>query len=131
MPALTASAAQLIEHQAESLPVGEIAAYLQDAIGQRVAAGLAGLDNAEHIGRYANEDEPNLQPATAQRLRAGYKIVRMLVEAYDAKTTQAWLFGRNTQLDGDAPIEVVAAATGPNELSPVVGAARQVASLRS
>lgn len=61
----------------------------------------------------------------------GYKVVRMLVDAYDEKTARAWLFGTNTRLDEQAPIEVLAAATKTSEFAAVVRAARQVASFQA
>jgi uncharacterized protein (DUF2384 family) len=61
-----------------------------------------------------------------------YRVVRMLVDAYDAKTARAWLFGTNTRLDDNAPIEVLgAAAKGTEEFAMVLRAARQVASFQS
>jgi hypothetical protein len=58
-------------------------------------------------------------------------VVRMLVDAYDEKTALAWLFGTNTRLDEQAPIEVLAAATKTSEFAAVVRAARQVASFQA
>ena len=52
----------------------------------------------------------------------------MLVDAYDAKTARAWLFGTNTRLEDRAPIEVLGVATDTADFAAVVRAARQVAS---
>ena len=93
-----------------TLSIREIAAYLQEAVGQRVAAAMAGLADAKQIGRYARKGGPEPHGATERRLREGYKVVRMLVNAYDDKTARAWLFGTNTRLDDRAPIEVLGAA---------------------
>ena len=60
-----------------------------------------------------------------------YRVVRMLVDACDAKTARAWLFGTNTRLDDNAPIEVLGAAKGTEEFAMVLRAARQVASFQS
>lgn len=64
-------------------------------------------------------------------MRAGYKVVRMLVDAYDDQTARAWLFGANTRLDDQAPIEVLGAAVDPKDFTAVVRAGRQVASLQA
>jgi hypothetical protein len=53
----------------------------QDAVGQRVAAAIAGLNDAKQIGRYARDGGPEPHGATERRLREGYKVVRMLVDA--------------------------------------------------
>jgi uncharacterized protein (DUF2384 family) len=131
MPALTLPAQQRLDDEASTLPVGRIAAYLQETVGQRVAAAMAGLVDAKQIGRYARENGPEPHGSTERRLREGYKVVRMLVDAYDAKTARAWLFGTNTRLDDQAPIEVLGVATTTAEFAAVVRAARQVASFQA
>jgi hypothetical protein len=131
MPALTVPAAQRLDDEATTLPIAEIAAYLQQAVGQRVAAALAGLADAKQIGRYARAGGPEPHAATERRLREGYKVVRMLADAYDGKTARAWLFGINTRLDDQAPVEVLGAATESAQFAAVVRAARQVASFQA
>ena len=97
-------------------------------MGQRGAAAIGGLTDARQVGRYARADGPEPHAATERRLREGYKVVRMLVDAYDAKTARAWLYGTNTRLEDRAPIEVLGAATDTADFAAVVRAARQVAS---
>ena len=121
MPVLTVSAAQRLDDEAATLSIREIAAYLQEAVGQRVAAAMAGLADAKQIGRYARNGGPEPHGATERRLR----------DAYDDKTARAWLFGTNTRLDDRAPIEVLGAAIDTAEFAMVVRAARQVASFQS
>jgi hypothetical protein len=127
MPALTASAAEHLEHDANRLEPGEIAAYLQQQLGQRVAAHLAGLSDTRQIGRYVRQQEAPSQ-ITERRLREGYKAVRMISDAYNAKTAQAWLFGTNSRLDDEAPVEVLGQAEATEQFAAVVRAARQFAS---
>ena len=131
MPVLTPSAAQRLDDEATTRSIRDIAAYLQEALGQRVAASMVGLADAKQVGRYARADGPEPHGTTERRLREGYKVVRMLVDAYDAKTARAWLFGTNTRLDDRAPIEVLGAARDTAEFTTVVRAARQVASFQS
>ena len=99
-------------------------------MGQRVAAAIAGLADAKQIGRYARDDA-RPHSATERRLREGYKVVRMLADAYDATTAKAWLFGTNSRLDDQAPIEVLGGATQTADFTMVVQAARQVASFQA
>lgn len=129
MAVLTASAAERLDFEAATSPIGEIAQYLQDTVGQRVAAAIAGLSDAKQIGRYAR-GEASPHATTDRRLREGYKVVRMLVDAYDATTAKAWLFGTNTRLDDQAPVEVLGAATQSADFAMTVQAARQVASFQ-
>ena len=131
MPALTLPAQQRLDDEASTLPIPRIASYLQEAVGQRVAAAIAGLADAKQIGRYAREGGPEPHGSTERRLREGYKVVRMLVDAYDAKTARAWLFGTNTRLDDQAPIDVLGEATATADFAAVVRAARQVASFQA
>jgi hypothetical protein len=99
MPVITEQRATALEREATVRPLGELAAYLQEALGQRMAAHLAGLEHAKQIGRYARGVATPRNDLTVRRIREGYKIVRMLVDAYDATTAKAWLFGTNTRLD--------------------------------
>jgi plasmid stabilization system protein ParE len=131
MSVLTVPAVQRLDDEAATRSIREIAAYLQEAVGQRVAAAIAGLADAKQIGRYAREDGPEPHGTTERRLREGYKVVRMLVDAYDSKTARAWLFGTNTRLDDRAPIEVLGEATETSAFTSVVRAARQVASFQA
>lgn len=131
MPVLTVYAVQRLDHEAATRSIREIAAYLQEAVGQRVAAALAGLADAKQIGRYARENGPEPHGVTERRLREGYKVVKMLVDAYDAKTARAWLVGTNTRLDDRAAIEVLGAASNTEDFATVVRAARQVASFQA
>ena len=128
MPALTAPAAEQLEHDATVRSATEIAAYLQEQLGQRIAAHLAGLADTRQIGRYARQDGPRPSTATERRLREGYKVVRMIIDSYDADTAKAWLFGTNSRLDDEAPIEVLGQASETAQLAAVVRAARQFAS---
>lgn len=131
MPVLTPSAAHQLDIEASTRSIREIAAYLQDTVGQRVAAAMAGLADAKQIGRYARQDGPQPHGITERRLREGYKVVRMIADAYDDKTARAWLFGTNTRLDDQAPVEVLGAAKDTADFTTVVQAARQVASFQA
>ena len=128
MPVLADRIDQL-EHDATTFSTAQIAAYLQEQLGQRMAAYLAGLTAVKQIGRYMREDGPDPRDNVERRLREGYKVVRMIVEAYDAKTAKAWLFGTNTRLDDNAPIEVLREAESTEDFIPVRRAARQFASV--
>jgi uncharacterized protein (DUF2384 family) len=128
MPVLTAPAAEKLDREAATLPVDAIAGYLQERLGQRIAAHLVGLRDAKQIGRYRRAGGPEPNDRTELRLREGYKVVRMIVEAFDERTAKAWLFGTNTRLDDAAPIDVLRAAVEPAQFAEVKGAARQLVS---
>lgn len=127
MPVITPEAAVHLEHQASALDSSEIAAYLQEQLGQRMAAYLVGLSDSRQVGRYAR-GTTRPSSVTDRRLREGYKTVRMIVDAYDARTVKAWLFGTNSRLDDEAPIDVLASAENGESFKAVIRAARQFAS---
>ena len=131
MLVLTASAAHQLDLEAATRTIPEIAVYLQETVGQRVAAAIGGLADAKQVGRYARADGPQPHATTERYLREGYKVVRMLVDAYNDKTARAWLFGTNTRLDDQAPVEVLGAAKDTADFAMVVQAARQAASLQA
>jgi len=128
MPVLTPPAAERLDRDGATLSVAEVAGYLQDRLGQRIAAHLVGLRDVKQIGRYRREGGPEPSQRTELRLREGYKVVRMIVEAFDEKTAKAWLFGTNTRLDDNAPIDILRAAVEPTQFAEVRAAARQLVS---
>ena len=115
------------QDEATTTSVAEIATYLKDAIGPRMTAAMAGLSNPEQVVAYARGSGAGPESPVERRLREGFKVVRILVDAYDADTARAWLFGTNTRLDEHAPIEVLRHAKEPLDFAAVVMAARQAA----
>ena len=115
-----------LDDDAATRSVAEIAGYLQEQVGQRVAAAIAGLVDAGQIGRYAC-GTASPRAVTERRLREGFKAVRLLVDAYDGQTARAWLFGTNIRLGDRAPIDVLGAAREASEFAAVAVAAREVA----
>lgn len=128
MAILTAADTDQLDHAATTLPTGELAAYLQDHLGQRMAAFLVGLRDAKQVGRYIKEDGPAPSQEKERRLRDGYKVVHMLVDAYDEQTAKAWLFGTNSRLDDRAPIQILGQSDDLDDIAAAVRAARQFAS---
>jgi hypothetical protein len=128
VPLLTPPAAEQLDHDAATLSISEIAGYLQDALGQRIAAHLVGSRDAKQIGRYRKADGPTPNLTTDLRLREGYKVVRMIVGSFDDRTARAWLFGTNTRLDDEAPVDVLRRATEPSQFAEMKAAARQLVS---
>src|ERR1700728_1468160 len=98
MMPLVLSTAEQLAHDASAEPIATIAAFLQDTIGQRMTAYLAGLNDVKQIGRYRKPGGPTPTAQVELRLREGYKVVRMIRDCYDAETAKAWLFGTNSRL---------------------------------
>jgi hypothetical protein len=129
MTMITEEAVDALERDAAALEIRAIARYLQDELGQRMAAHMAGLTDAKQIGRYSRQDGPMPSDKVDRRLREGYKVVRMIAASYDTKTAKAWLFGTNTRLDDNAPIELLGQADSTEDFIAVQRAARQFATI--
>ena len=125
---LVLSTAEKLEDDATKLPIATIAGLLQDTLGQRMTAYLAGLNDVKQIGRYRKPGGPTPKTQVELRLREGYKVVRMIRDCYDAETAKAWLFGTNSRLDDQAPIGLLRSGKTPEDFVPVVRTARQFAS---
>lgn len=124
---LTKERTLVLERQATTLSIRAIAEQLQASLGQALTAHLAGLADTRQVGRIGR-GEHHPQPSTARRLREGYKVASMIAELYDWETAKAWLFGTNTRLDDQAPVEVLGNASTDQQFSDVARAAKQFAS---
>jgi hypothetical protein len=122
---LTAAVVERIDDDTSRTSIPEIASYLREHLGQRVTAYLVGAADPKQVAAYARGG--NVSDVRARRLREGFKIVRMIETAYDTETAKAWLFGTNSRLDDQAPIELIASATKTAQFAEVRGAARQFA----
>lgn len=112
-----------IEIDATRSSIADVTAYLQKHLGQRLTAYLSGLKDAKTVGQWA-AGKVTPRDAASLRLRHAYQAVRLLVEAFGDETAKAWLFGINSQLDDEAPAFVLRHARLPDEITPVVVAAR-------
>ncbi len=114
-----------IEHEATRSDLAEVARYLQDHLGQKLTAYLAGMRDPKMVGRWARGTEP--RDAPAMRLRAAFQATRMLTTAYGDRTAKAWFVGSNTRLDDEAPAMVLRYAQVPDDMRMVVPTARAFA----
>ncbi len=114
-----------IEHEAIRADIADVARYLQNHLGQKLTAYLAGVKDPKMVGRWARGTEP--RDAPAMRLRAAFQATRMLVAAYGHRSAKAWFVGSNTRLDDEAPAWVLRYAQAPDDLRLVVPTARAFA----
>ncbi len=101
-----------IQHDATTQEIREIAAYLQEHLGQKMTAYLSGVDNAKTV-----------------RLPYAYQAARLIIDAYDDETAKAWFFGSNTLLDNEAPAYVLRYGT-PDDLLLILPAASRLLEFR-
>lgn len=111
-----------IEREAIMLDISQIASYLQDALGQKVVAYLAGLSDTKMVRAWVRgASRPH--PMTERRLRYAYHAARLLDDAYGKELAQTWFFGTNHFLDYHAPAYVLRHAQTPEEAQDIVPAA--------
>jgi hypothetical protein len=116
----------IVSEEATRLPIGDVASYLQEQLGQKLTAYVAGVTDPKMVGRWAaGKAQP--RDEREMRLRDAFKATKMLVAAFGAQTAKAWWVGSNTRLDDRAPAAIVRGATDPDMLRFVVPAARAFA----
>lgn len=112
-----------IERKARIAKISEIAAYLQEKLGQKITAYLSGLKDPKVVGAWAKgRGEP--RDLAAFRLRCAYEAALMLVEAYGPETAKSWFFGTNTRLDDEAPAYLLRHVKTPEDLRFIIPSAR-------
>jgi hypothetical protein len=78
----------------------DMAAFLQDALGQKFVAYIIGTD-ARTIGRWA--EGGNARGENERKLQATFYIFRLLSEVESSHTVRAWFAGMNPLLDDESP----------------------------
>ena len=115
-----------VSSEAALLSIDEITAFLQDHLGQRMTAYLAGVSDPKMVARWiARQNVP--RDEAQMRLREGYQAARLLVDAYGDETAKAWLFGSNVELGDQAPAYMLRQAHAWEDLRAIVPAARSFA----
>lgn len=87
--------------------VADIAAFLQDALGQKLVAFMVGVDDPKTIGRWASAKSAPQDPEVERRLRDAYQIFRLLLAKESPYTVRAWFVGLNPQLDDEPPASAI------------------------
>lgn len=97
---------QAIHARTARLGMSTIVGLLQDILGQRLVAVIAGVSDAKAVGKWAR-GQRSPHPEAEQRLRNAYQIVQLLLEQESADTVRAWFIGMNPDLDDHAPALVL------------------------
>lgn len=106
-----------------AVPIAEVADWLPMQLGQQLTSYLSGV---RHVGTVRRWRSGRVHPRAASelRLRAAYRVVRLIADAYDGRMARAWLLGSNGRLGGEAPARLIREAETSDDLGPVVDAAR-------
>ncbi|HYH26218.1 MAG TPA: XRE family transcriptional regulator [Blastococcus sp.] len=84
----------------------DIARYLQEVLGPKLTAHLAGKSNARTVTTWASgTNKP--QPDAEERLRLAYQVVHLIQADESLHVVRAWLIGLNPQLDDEAPATAI------------------------
>lgn len=94
-------------HQkAVAFEIKDIAAYLQETLGQKLVAYMAGVSDPKRVGRWAQGSQAP-RPDAERRLRAAFQTFHLLLAHDSVHVVRAWFIGMNPQLDDDSPAEAI------------------------
>jgi len=112
-----------IERHMVLIDTAAMAGYLQEHLGQKLTAYLAGLKDVKSVGQWAQaRSEP---PAiTRERLRAAFHATSLFLIVYGDREAQGWFFGANSSLNDRAPAAVLRDAETPAEMALIAPLAR-------
>jgi hypothetical protein len=83
-----------------------IAGFLQEVLGQRLVAHMAGVSDSKTVGRWA-KGERQPRGEAEHRLREAYTIFQLLQTMESPHTVRAWFVGLNPQLDDESPAQAI------------------------
>lgn len=100
---------QAIIHQAMRATLQDVATQLQDVLGRRLTAYLAGIRDPKAVTRWANGHTAQIRTLeTEQRVREAFVICELLLAVGEApETIRTWFMGMNPDLYDDAPIDAI------------------------
>jgi lysophospholipase L1-like esterase len=97
---------QLAHQKTVQFGINDIAQFLQETLGQKLVAFIAGTADVKAVGRWAKgERTPRIE--AEKRLRVAFQIFHLLQEEESPHTVRAWLVGVNPQLDNESPAEAI------------------------
>lgn len=106
----TTEARVLVEQahrEAVRASVSDVADFLQDLLGRRLVAYMAGVKDTKTVSRWAKGEVGEARWESERRLRAAYEIAQLLVRFDSSRIVKAWFIGLNPQLDDESPAEAI------------------------
>ncbi len=99
--------------------VPDMAAYLQEVLGQKLTAHIAGVSDPRTVNRWIKgEREP--RPDAEARVVATFQVFQLMLSEEAPQTIRAWFLGLNPQLGDQSPTEALRAG----EFRATLGAAK-------
>ena len=87
--------------------IDEVAASLQEMLGQKLTAVVAGVTDARAVGDWARGVR-RPHPKAEARLRHAHQIANLLAQVETPQTVRAWFIGMNPELDDHPPALAIA-----------------------
>lgn len=100
------TAANEAYQDAVRLSVEDIAGYMQEVLGSKLVAFIAGVKDESAVGQWA-AGKRGMSRSTEDRLRAAYQVFAFLQKLDSNHVVRAWFIGMNPQLDDIAPAEAL------------------------
>jgi hypothetical protein len=86
--------------------IADIAAFLQETLGQKLVAFMANVKDAKTVGQWI-KGEQSPREDSEKRLRTAFQIFHLLQDEESPHTVRAWMIGMNPQLDEESPAEAI------------------------
>jgi hypothetical protein len=106
VPAITTEHVTRAHERSVTASIANIAQYLQEVLGPKLTAHLAGKSNARTVATWASGTNKPQADAEA-RLRLTYQVVHLIQGDESLHVVRAWLIGLNPQLDDEAPANAI------------------------
>lgn len=94
--------------QTTETSIEQITIFLEEVLGRKLVAALAGVADPKAVGRWA-AGERSPRAAAEERLRVAYQVFRLLQTEESKHTVRAWFIGLNPQLNDESPVMVIRA----------------------
>lgn len=105
MPKLRSAPEQAHRKAVES-NIADVVGYLQEVLGQKLVAHIAGVSDPRTVARWAaSERAPRAEHE--QRLRCAYQTFQLLLAKESPHTVRAWFLGLTPQLDDQSPAQSI------------------------
>ncbi len=91
------------DHLRLTLP--DVVKFLQDVLGTRLTAHIAGVADPKMVGRWIEGTKP--AQAREKKLRDTLQIFKVVMNAEDEFVARSWFIGMNPNLDDEAPADAI------------------------
>jgi len=107
MSAVEERVVEQAHRQAIRAPIEDVASFLQDLLGRRLVAYIAGVQDTKTVARWAHAEVGEVRSKSVKRLRTAYEIAQLLTQFDSPRIVQSWFIGLNPQLGDTSPAEAI------------------------